>query len=61
MMDAEYLQEVVGPCLALALSEVSAVRPADPIEYLAAWLIKYRANLRERGLIKDEVETEEVN
>ena len=47
-MDAEYLQRTVGESLATALAEVSSVRPADPIEFLALWLLKHTANQRER-------------
>lgn len=47
-MDAEYLQRTVGESLAIALAEVSSVRPADPIEFLAAWLLKRTANQREK-------------
>lgn len=48
IMDAEYLQRTVGKCLAIGLAEVSSVRPADPIEYLALWLLKQRTNLEAR-------------
>lgn len=43
-MDAEYLQKTVGEYLAVGLAEVSSVRPADPIEFLALWLLKQTAN-----------------
>ena len=49
VMDAEYLQRTVGRSLAIGLAEVSSVRPADPIEYLALWLLKRKENLRNRG------------
>ena len=54
-MDAEYLQRTVGSSLARGLAEVSSVRPSDPIEYLASWLLKHRANLKERGAEPDDV------
>ncbi len=47
-MDAEYLQEVIGNSLAKGLAEVSSVRPADPIEYLASWLLKHEDNMVHR-------------
>ena len=47
-MDAEYLQETIGSSLAKGLAEVSSIRPADPIEYLAAWLLKHKDNVNQR-------------
>lgn len=47
-MDAEYLQKTVGTSLARGLAEISTVRPADPIAYLAAWLLKHQDNLTQR-------------
>lgn len=47
-MDAEYLQTAIGNSLAKGLAEVSSVRPADPIEYLASWLLKHKDNIQQR-------------
>ncbi len=44
-MDADYLRASVGRSLAEGLAEVCVVRPADPVEYLALWLLKYKENI----------------
>lgn len=39
-----YLKIVLGKPLTLALAEITAKQPRDPIHYLAHWLLKYRYN-----------------
>ena len=51
-MDAEYLRENVGSSLAQGLAEVAAIRPSDPIEYLALWLLKHKENLLQRERVR---------
>lgn len=48
-MEAAYLKRTVGACLADGLAEVAAMRPSDPIEYLALWMLKYNQNMTQRA------------
>ncbi|CAH0550746.1 unnamed protein product [Brassicogethes aeneus] len=42
--DVSYLKENLGKPLTLALAEITAVQPRDPIHYLGHWLFKFRYN-----------------
>lgn len=53
-MEAEYVRRNVGQALALGLAEVATVRPADPVEYLALWLLQHKQNLKEREQVRNQ-------
>jgi hypothetical protein len=42
--DVKYLKQYVGKPLTLALAEITAKQPRDPIHYLGHYLFKYRYN-----------------
>jgi len=42
--EVEYLKKNLGPILVAALAEICIRRPADPIEYLGHWLLRWRYN-----------------
>ncbi|XP_050305526.1 uncharacterized protein LOC126742780 isoform X2 [Anthonomus grandis grandis] len=42
--DVNYLKQSLGKALTLAIAEITAVQPRDPIHYLGHWLFKYRYN-----------------
>lgn len=42
--EVEYLKKNLGPVLTAALAEICIRRPADPIEYLGHWLLRWRYN-----------------
>lgn len=50
-MDSDYLKQTVGQCLVSCLSEVCEKRPADPIEYIALWLLKHVQNVAVKGKV----------
>jgi hypothetical protein len=43
-MDATYLKENVGNVLSLALASAVTVKPEDPVEFIAKYLIKHVQN-----------------
>mmetsp|Transcript_36781 Transcript_36781/g.70910 ORF Transcript_36781/g.70910 Transcript_36781/m.70910 type:complete len:86 (-) Transcript_36781:226-483(-) len=43
----QYLDQTVTPVLLKAMSELVNVRPDDPVEWLAAWLVKNNPNKNE--------------
>lgn len=45
-LEAQYVKKTVGPALKQALAEIVEKRPADPVEYLANFLLKYSENKR---------------
>ncbi|KAL1513698.1 hypothetical protein ABEB36_003072 [Hypothenemus hampei] len=48
--DVTYLKDCLGKPLALALAEITALRPKDPIHYLGHWLFKYRYNQQQEDI-----------
>ena len=44
VVESDYLKRWVGVPITEALTEVALKRPADPIEYIALWLLKYKEN-----------------
>ncbi|RZC38730.1 uncharacterized protein BDFB_010971, partial [Asbolus verrucosus] len=54
--DVKYLKQHIGKPLALALAEITAKQPRDPIHYLGHYLFKYRYNQELEEVQKREVE-----
>lgn len=44
VVESDYLKRWIGAPITDALTEVALKRPADPIEYIALWLLKYKEN-----------------
>jgi len=44
VVESDYLKRWIGAAITEVLTEVALKRPADPIEYVALWLYKYKAN-----------------
>ena len=49
--EAQYVASTVGPALAKAMAEVVLKKPIDPVEYLANYLYKHVANLKQREAV----------
>lgn len=54
--DVHYLKDIMGKPLTLALAEIVAKQPRDPIHYLGHWLFKYRYNQE-----IDQIEKEKID
>ncbi|KAL4699246.1 hypothetical protein H8959_011903 [Pygathrix nigripes] len=54
-MESIYLRKHLGACLTQGLAEVARVHPADPIEYLALWIYKFKENVTMEQLRQKEM------
>ncbi|KAF2882977.1 hypothetical protein ILUMI_23205 [Ignelater luminosus] len=54
--DIHYLKTALGKPLTLALAEITAKQPKDPIHYLGHWLFKYRYNQEVDVFKKQEIQ-----
>lgn len=50
-LEAQYVKRTVGPALKQGLAEIVEKRPADPVEYLANFLLKYAENINNQELV----------
>jgi hypothetical protein len=42
-----YLARTVGPALTKVLAEVVLQRPAEPLDFIAEWLLKYQKQMKQ--------------
>lgn len=54
--DVKYLKQYLGKPLTLALAEITAKQPKDPIHYLGHYLFKYHYNQEIEEIEKKEIE-----
>ncbi|XP_018333560.1 uncharacterized protein LOC108742748 isoform X2 [Agrilus planipennis] len=54
--DVHYLKQTVGRPLIMAIAEITAKQPSDPIHYLGNWLFKYRLNEENDVIQRKELE-----
>lgn len=55
VLDSIYIKKHLGIPLTLALAEIVAKRPSDPIHYLGHWLLKWRWNQEQKQCLEDKV------
>lgn len=55
----QYIDQTVAPILLEGLKALAKERPSDPIQYLADYLIKHKANNGQEQNREDSAETEQ--